>query len=112
ITPSAQKEDVWVAVSGSGKTESIVTQTKKVKDEGLKIIVLTSDENSPLAKLADKLVIVPGATKANTGIKSTQLLSSLFDQTVHITLDAINQKLSERDNISNNTANQNHTNLE
>ncbi|RIM60491.1 6-phospho-3-hexuloisomerase [Staphylococcus arlettae] len=112
ITPSAQKDDVWVAVSGSGKTESIVTQTKKVKDEGLKIIVLTSDENSPLAKLADKLVIVPGATKANTGIKSTQLLSSLFDQTVHITLDAINQKLSERDNISNNTANQNHTNLE
>lgn len=112
ITPSVQKDDVWIAVSGSGKTESIIKQTQKAKNLGLVIIALTSDENSPLANLADKNIIVPGATKANTGVTSKQLLSSLFDQTVHITLDAINQKLSERDKISNEVANSNHTNLE
>src|SRR5699024_7639241 len=34
ITPSIQKDDIWIAISGSGETESIVSQTKKVKKIG------------------------------------------------------------------------------
>ena len=112
ITPSVQKDDVWVAISGSGTTESIVTQTEKVKKLGVHVIALTSDANSKLAQVADKSIIVPGATKMNTGVESTQLLSSLFDQTVHISLDVLNQKLAERDNTSNQSANAQHTNVE
>ncbi|OEL01068.1 6-phospho 3-hexuloisomerase [Staphylococcus succinus] len=112
ITPSVQKGDVWVAISGSGTTESIVTQTEKVKKLGVHVIALTSDANSKLAQVADKSIIVPGATKMNTGVESTQLLSSLFDQTVHISLDVLNQKLAERDNTSNQSANAQHTNVE
>ncbi|WP_341636646.1 6-phospho-3-hexuloisomerase [Staphylococcus casei] len=112
ITPSVQKGDVWVAISGSGTTESIVTQTEKVKKLGVHVIALTSDVNSKLAQVADKSIIVPGATKMNTGVESTQLLSSLFDQTVHISLDVLNQKLAERDNTSNQSANAQHTNVE
>ncbi|MGO3049955.1 6-phospho-3-hexuloisomerase [Staphylococcus casei] len=112
ITPSVQKGDVWVAISGSGTTESIVTQTEKVKKLGVHVIALTSDANSKLAQVADKSIIVPGATKVNTGVESTQLLSSLFDQTVHISLDVLNQKLAERDNTSNQSANAQHTNVE
>ena len=48
-------------------TESIVTQTEKVKKLGLTVIALTSDENSKLAQIADETIIVPGATKVNTG---------------------------------------------
>lgn len=112
ITPSVQANDIWVAISGSGTTESIVAQTEKVKKLGLNVIVLTSDVNSKLAQIADKTIIVPGATKVNTGVKSSQLLSSLFDQTVHITLDVLNQKLAERDNTTNQSANAQHTNIE
>ncbi|WP_437272115.1 6-phospho-3-hexuloisomerase [Staphylococcus succinus] len=112
ITPSVQKGDVWVAISGSGTTESIVTQTEKVKKLGVHVIALTSYANSKLAQVADKSIIVPGATKMNTGVESTQLLSSLFDQTVHISLDVLNQKLAERDNTSNQSANAQHTNVE
>ncbi|MGW7926448.1 6-phospho-3-hexuloisomerase [Staphylococcus xylosus] len=112
ITPSVQDGDIWIAISGSGITESIVNQTEKVKKLGLSVIVLTSDAKSKLAKIADKTIIVPGATKVNTGVKSTQLLSSLFDQTVHITLDVINQKLADRDKTTNQSANAHHTNIE
>ncbi|WP_271399690.1 6-phospho-3-hexuloisomerase [Staphylococcus nepalensis] len=112
ITPSVQAGDVWVAISGSGTTESIMTQTEKVKKIGANVIALTSDENSKLAQIADKTIIVPGATKVNTGVTSSQLLSSLFDQTVHITLDVLNQKLAERDNTTNQSANTQHTNVE
>ncbi|PEW80996.1 6-phospho-3-hexuloisomerase [Bacillus cereus] len=112
ITPSIQKGDTWVAISGSGTTKGIVADTNVAKQLGLDIVVLTSDDTSPLAQLADKVVVVPGATKTGSGIKSTQLLSSLFDQTVHITLDALTLKLANRDQTSNEDALQEHVNVE
>lgn len=112
ITPSIQKGDTWVAISGSGTTKSIVADTEAAKKLGLDIVVLTSEPASPLAKLADKVIIVPGATKTGSGVKSVQLLSSLFDQTVHITLDALTLKLAKRDDTSNADALHEHVNVE
>ncbi len=112
ITPSIQKGDTWVAISGSGTTKGVVADTEAAKKMGLDIVVLTSDKNSPLAKLADKRIIVPGATKTGKGLQSVQLLSSLFDQTVHITLDALTLKLAHRDNTSNEDARHAHVNVE
>lgn len=112
ITPSIQKGDTWVAISGSGTTKGIVSDTEKAKQLGLDIVVLTSNIESPLAKLADQVIVVPGATKTGSGIKSVQLLSSLFDQTVHIVLDALTLKLAHRDQTSNEDALHEHVNIE
>lgn len=112
ITPSIQKGDTWVAISGSGTTKGIVTDTEAAKKLGLDIVALTSDPESPLAKLADKVIVVPGATKTGAGVKSIQLLSTLFDQTVHITLDALTLKLAQRDDTSNADALHEHVNVE
>lgn len=112
ITPSIQKGDTWVAISGSGTTKGIVADTTAAKKLGLDIVVLTSDPTSPLAQLADKVIVVPGATKTGAGIQSVQLLSSLFDQTVHITLDALTLKLAARDQTSNEDALHEHVNVE
>jgi 6-phospho-3-hexuloisomerase len=112
ITPSIQKGDTWVAISGSGTTKGIVSDTEAAKKLGLNIIVFTSNDQSPLAKLADKVVVVPGATKTGAGVKSIQLLSTLFDQTVHITLDALTLKLAKRDDTSNQDALNEHVNVE
>lgn len=112
ITPSIQKGDTWVAISGSGTTKGIVTDTQVAKKLGLDIIALTSDATSPLAQLADCVIVIPGATKTGTGIKSVQLLSTLFDQTVHITLDALTLKLAQRDETSNEDALHEHVNVE
>ena len=112
ITPSIQKGDTWVAISGSGTTKSIVADTQSAKKLGLDVVVLTSDPHSPLAELADQVIVVPGATKTGAGIKSVQLLSSLFDQTVHITLDALTLMLANRDDTSNEDALHEHVNVE
>ncbi|KRK13115.1 sugar phosphate isomerase [Lacticaseibacillus zeae DSM 20178 = KCTC 3804] len=112
ITPSIQKGDTWVAVSGSGTTKSIIADTEAAKKLGLNIVAFTSAVDSPLAKLADAVVIVPGATKTGAGVKSIQLLSTLFDQTVHITLDALTLKLAKRDDTSNADALHEHVNVE
>ncbi|WP_288527840.1 6-phospho-3-hexuloisomerase [uncultured Secundilactobacillus sp.] len=112
ITPSIQAGDVLVAVSGSGKTRSIVELAQKAKADGVTVIGVTSRADSPLGELADTTLVVPGATKAGDGVQSIQLLSTLFDQSVHITLDVLCLKLSRRDHISNDSAKSTHSNME
>lgn len=112
ITPSIQPGDVLVSVSGSGKTSSIVELTEKAKADGVTIVGVTSRADSPLGELADATIVVPGATKAGDGVKSIQLLSTLFDQSVHITLDVLCLKLSQRDHVSNGSAANTHSNME
>ncbi|WP_125589053.1 6-phospho-3-hexuloisomerase [Companilactobacillus jidongensis] len=112
ITPSVQSGDVLVSVSGSGKTASILELTQKAKADGVEIVTLTSKEDSPLGQLGDATIVVPGATKGGDGVKSIQLLSTLFDQSVHITLDTLCLKLSRRDHTSNDSAKSAHSNME
>lgn len=110
ITPSVSKGDLFISVSGSGKSPNVVSDTKKAKKAGCEIISFTSNKESDLAKESDIIVIVPGTVKADTGSerKSIQLLSSLFDQSIHIVLDGLCLYLSQRDKISNESATKTH----
>ncbi|GAA3624199.1 6-phospho-3-hexuloisomerase [Secundilactobacillus similis DSM 23365 = JCM 2765] len=112
ITPSVQAGDVLVAVSGSGKTASIVELAEKAKANGVTVVSVTSNAQSPLGQLGDATIVVPGATKAGDGVKSIQLLSTLFDQSVHVTLDILCLMLSRRDHVSNDSAAAEHSNME
>lgn len=110
ITPSVSKGDLFISVSGSGKSINILSDTKKAKNTGCEILVFTSNKESELAKEADKIVVVPGTVKGDSGSerKSIQLLSSLFDQSIHIVLDGLCLYLSQRDKISNELATKTH----
>ncbi|MDO4679720.1 MAG: 6-phospho-3-hexuloisomerase [Aerococcus sp.] len=112
ISPSIQSGDVLVSVSGSGKTGSVLEPTEKAKQAGVKVIAVTSNAHSPLAEVGDATIVVPGATKGGDGVQSIQLLSTLFDQSVHITLDVLCLMLSQRDHVSNASAKAEHSNLE
>lgn len=110
ITPALNKEDLFIAVSGSGKSSNVISDVKKAKKIGCEIVSFTSNKESDLAKESDIIVIVPGTVKGDTGLerKSIQLLSSLFDQSLHIVLDGLCLYLSKRDKISNESATKTH----
>jgi len=110
ITPALKEKDLFIAVSGSGKSVNVVSDTKKAKTVGCEVIAFTSNLNSELALISDIVVTVPGTVKGDKGEKrgSVQLLSSLFDQSIHIVLDGVCLCLSRRDNISNDTATNGH----
>ncbi|KAE8127384.1 MULTISPECIES: 6-phospho-3-hexuloisomerase [Bifidobacterium] len=112
ITPSVHEGDVFLAISGSGKTKNTVSDATAAKSVGAMIIAVTSKPDSPLGTLADYTIIVPGRVKNDDSVKSIQLLSSLFDQCVHITLDALCLMLSRRDHTSDQEASRNHSNIE
>ncbi|WP_238915719.1 6-phospho-3-hexuloisomerase [Clostridium sp. YIM B02555] len=112
ITPALKKGDIYVAISGSGKTKNTLSNAKAAKDIGLTLIGVTSKKDSPLAKISNFMLEVPGKTKNDNGIASIQLLSSLFDQSVHIVLDEICLLISKKDNLSDSEVSKNHVNVE
>lgn len=112
ITPALKKDQVYLAISGSGITKNTVSNAKAAKKLGLKIIAVTSKEESELGQLADCIIKVPGRIKGDKKTTSIQLLSSLFDQSVHIVLDELCLKLSRRDHVSDEMAAGNHVNVE
>ncbi|WP_418969462.1 6-phospho-3-hexuloisomerase [Alloscardovia omnicolens] len=111
ICPSMHEGDVLVAISGSGSTRRTVEDAQATAKLGVKVIAVTSKPESALAQTADAVIVVPGRVKGESG-GSVQLLSSLFDQSVHIALDALCLKISQRDNVSDAQAGANHANVE
>ena len=69
---------------------------------------------TPSIQPGDVLVAISGsgATKTGDGLHSIQLLSSLFDQTLHIVLDYVCLDLSQKLAISNERAKAQHSNME
>ena len=110
ITPAIKKGDLFVAVSGSGKSPNVLNDVKKAKAAGARIAAVTSRQDTPLAEEADLILVIPGTVKGDSGERraSIQLLSSLFDQTLHIVLDALCLCLSRRDQVSNEAATASH----
>ena len=106
ITPAISENDIFIAVSGSGKSKNVINDAKKAADKGCVVIAVTSKPESPLAALAGHVLTIPGTVKGDTkeARGSIQLLSSLFDQSLHITLDALCLLISYRDNTSNEAA--------
>lgn len=109
ITPAINTGDIFIAISGSGESINIINDVKKAITKGCDILVVTSKPESELAKLAQTLLIIPGTVKGDIhNRKSVQLLSSLFDQSLHIILDAICLLISYKNNISNDDATKKH----
>lgn len=113
-TPAVASGDVMVAVSGSGATASTLRTMKAAAANGCQTVAVTSDPSSELATMADVVLHVPGATKhRRKGEPSTsQPLSSLFDQCVHIALDAVCLTIANSRRIDNATAVRAHANTE
>lgn len=107
IVPRIGREDIVIAISGSGRTKLIVTAAEAAKHVGATVIAITSYPDSPLAEIADIVVEVPGRTKIAReedyfarqilGIHEPLApLGTLFEDTAMVFLDAVVAELMER----------------
>jgi 6-phospho-3-hexuloisomerase len=116
ITPSIEKDDLLVAISGSGSTGAIVQFTTKAIEVGARVFLVTTNRDSKLAKVSDGILVIPAATKYRLPEepRTIQPLGNQFDQAVHLLLDAvIISSLQEEDYKSANTEmSKRHANLE
>ena len=108
IVPRIGDRDVVIAISGSGSTKLIVTAAEAAKKVGAKIVAITSYPDSPLGRLADIVVRIPGRTKVSRSEEDyfarqilgihEQLapLGTLFEDTAMIFLDGVVAELMHR----------------
>ncbi len=114
ITPALKENDALVAVSGSGTTAETVHAAQQAKELKTTLFAVTTNPESTLAHLATYTLIIPAATKwRRVGeVTSQQPLGSLFDQCCHIALDAVCLYITQRKGMSNESARQQHSNVE
>jgi len=123
ITPSIGENDVVMAISGSGRTQLIVTAAEAAKKVKAKIVAITSYIDSPLAKLADIVVEIPGRTKLAPDIDyfARQILGiheplaplgTLFEDTALVFLDGVTVELMHRLGKSEKDLRAQHANIE
>ncbi len=123
IVPSVRRGDVVVAISGSGKTKLIVTAAEAAKQVGATVVAITTYPDSPLGRLADLVVKVPGRTKHSRlddyfarqilGIHEPLApLGTLFEDTALVFLDGVVYALMERLRVSEDEMRSRHANIE
>ncbi|RLE56032.1 MAG: 6-phospho-3-hexuloisomerase [Thermoprotei archaeon] len=123
ITPRLDVGDVVIAISGSGRTRLVVTAAEVARSIGAKIIAVTSHPDSPLAKLADLVVRIPGRTKVATeedyivrqllGMHEPLTpLGTLFENTALAVLDGVIVELMKRLGVSEEELKLRHANIE
>lgn len=120
ITPAMRKCDVLVAVSGSGKTTSVVEVARATKGLGGKVAGITSNRDSELAFLSDRIVVIPSeiiqrevASYDLRNIMGIPLppMGSLFEISVLIFFEACVLELMKQLGIQEETMKKIHANL-
>jgi 6-phospho-3-hexuloisomerase len=112
-TPAIADGDVLLVASGSGTTLSIVAAAATADSVGARVAALTTARVSPLAALADAVVVIPAATKLDrSGTASQQYAGSLFEQAVGLIGDTAFHTLWKRSTQSADELWPRHANLE
>jgi 6-phospho-3-hexuloisomerase len=112
-----------VAISGSGTTQIVVAAAEAAKKMGAVIVAVTSYPDSPLAKLADLVLFVPGRTKVAViddyfarqvlGLhEPLSPLGTLFEDTAMVVLDAVIADLMRRLGKNEQELAKRHANIE
>ncbi|AJD92233.1 6-phospho 3-hexuloisomerase [Jeotgalibacillus malaysiensis] len=114
ITPSIEKGDLLVAISGSGSTGAILQFASKAKETGAKVLLVTTSKDSKIGKLSDVTLVIPAATKYRRKEEpnTIQPLGNQFDQAVHLVLDAIIIGTIQGDEEEYQTMTKRHANME
>ncbi|ABN69497.1 hexulose-6-phosphate isomerase [Staphylothermus marinus F1] len=123
IVPRIREGDLVVAISGSGRTRLIVTAAEAAKTVGAKVIAITTYPDSPLGKIADIIVRIPGRTKIAKeedyftrqilGIHEPLApLGTLFEDTTMVFLDGIVVELMKKLGKTEEDLKNEHANIE
>ncbi|MEM3785993.1 MAG: 6-phospho-3-hexuloisomerase [Nitrososphaeria archaeon] len=122
IVPSISKEDLVIAISGSGSTKLIVTAAEAAKQVGAKIVSITSYASSPLGKLSNHIVLLKGRIEVSPrdyfarqilGLHEPLApLGTLFEDSALFLLDSIIATLITEFHVSESDMKERHANIE
>jgi 6-phospho-3-hexuloisomerase len=115
-TPRIAAHDLLILGSGSGRTVSLIKMAEIARRCGAEVLLFTTDSTSPLAELANFMVVIPAPsymdTKKTENLTSTQPLGSLFEQSMFIIGDSLIRVLIKKMGVGAEQMYERHANLE
>lgn len=125
VTPAIKEEDALVAISGSGRTSSVVSVAKTAKKNNAKVLLVTSNPDSELAEMSDSVAVLKGrqtvTAEADANYDNRQLegkyldltpMGTLFELSTMVFFDMIIAQLIKHEGIEETDMKNRHTNLE
>jgi 6-phospho-3-hexuloisomerase len=90
VTYRYKVDDILIIISGSGETTSPLAIAKKAKEIGGKVVLLTANFLSNIAKISDLIIQIEGKSKDKATVSKTLApYTSLFDISTFAILDTI-----------------------
>jgi len=120
INPPMGRDDVFIAISQSGETKTIVTLAEKAKKIGGRVVGIVSSEKSTLGTLADTVLRIPKVDEdtqftvlSAIGDRENQnLLGSLFGFDIYVLFYALVLMLAKKRGESAESIDARHANLQ
>jgi 6-phospho-3-hexuloisomerase len=106
MTPAADKDDLLVAISCTGKSGITQYIARRARNLGAQVVVLTAEADSLLTREANKVVLIPARDE------NIVLRAAVFEHAASLSLDAVFNVLSTRLKLDMDAYRQRHANLE
>ncbi len=108
ITPATHPKDLFICISGSGETSSVIDYARSAKKAGVMVVAITSYPESTLGKMADFVVTLKGKTKLDISKEDYEKrqiegqsvtlapMGTLFEDTAMVFFDGLIAELMQR----------------
>jgi 6-phospho-3-hexuloisomerase len=110
VTPSIKKGDLLIIISGSGETEQLVAFTKRAKDIGAQIVLITAKSGSTIGDMADAVFQI--GTPEQYGKVVGMPMGTVFELSTLFFLEALVSHLIHEKGIPEEEMRARHANLE
>ncbi|OAI11220.1 3-hexulose-6-phosphate isomerase [Methylomonas lenta] len=110
VTPSIKNGDLLIIISGSGETEQLVAFTKKAKEIGAKILLISAQSDSTIGDLAD-ITLQIGRSEQYGKVKGMPM-GTVFELSTLFFLEATISHVIHEKGIEEEIMRSRHANLE
>lgn len=112
VTPSIQAGDLFIVVSGSGGTETLMPLVRKAKSVGAKVAVISMKQQSPMAEIADLVCALGTGNEQSFGLVKGMPMGTVFELSTLVFLEAIISKIVHDKGLTEEGMRALHANLE
>ncbi|WAK01308.1 6-phospho-3-hexuloisomerase [Methylobacter sp. YRD-M1] len=110
VTPSIKKGDLLIIISGSGETEQLVAFTKRAKEIGAQIVLITAKSGSTIGDMSDAVFQI--GTPEQYGKVVGMPMGTVFELSTLFFLEALVSHLIHEKGIPEEEMRARHANLE
>ncbi|BFL46443.1 SIS domain-containing protein [Lactonifactor longoviformis] len=110
-TPAIEPGDLLIAASCSGETQSVALFVEQARKCGVKVALLTANEESRMGKMAD-IVIKMAADSEPGSVQENWVTDNRFEHAIVPLGDCLMEYLARDRGASGSTISENHANIE